>query len=609
MARHQYFRPGMMLLVPVLALLLVAVACGDDATSTPQPTSTPRPTATTAAESTATPTTAAIKPTATTAAATPTRRAPTATPTAAPTPTPAPDFMTASIDRLVAALTTQTHESLLPYEMPTPRSHNHAIFEALLGLDPESGAIIPRLATGWSQSTDGMSWTFNLREGVEFHFGFGEMTNKDLRHTIIRDSSDDSISADASVWRGLIENPEDVELDGDHTAIFRMARPEPDLEFFVSARNGSMSLIQSLAQYDDVGGDQNAIRAKPAGTGAWQLKEHSEATYFLFERVENHWRKTPAFRELQFRYAAEESTRLAMILTGEVHMTDLSRELQQPALERGMARVTAAIPGSGINYLFAGNWFAQPDEIDLDNPLTNAMVREAIVHAINRQEIVTEIFKDRGPVNIMSDWHPAFPGWDDTWDQRAEEKYKFDPELSKQLLTDAGYSDGFDLTIKSHLWPGQPEMQIMDEAIAGYLQDVGINATIETVEYGRTREALRKRESGVWMYAMPPWNLGPPHLSVRCCFASEPKGYLFFFTTPELDALLEELDTTPDLVRRDEIMREMGNMLFDQYMNLSIIQLNQEITIDPSIIKRYPAPGGFTDPFTHTEYIEPVDFL
>ena len=599
MIRYQSLPRKLFLFVPVLILLIIAAACGEDATATPRPTATAAPTATTQPTATAA---------ATTAAATPTKPAATATPTAEPKPTstPAPAFMTSNVDRLVIAQTTQYHESTLPYEVSTPRSHQHAIWEALIGLDSETSLQVPRLATDWSMAADGMSWTFNLREGVDFHFGYGEMTSKDVRHTLARDMSEDAIAADHTIWKGLIEKPEDVELAGDHTAVFHLLRVEPDLEFFATARNGAMSLIMSKAQYDDVGGDQDAVRARPAATGAWRFKDYATGEHFIFERVEDHWRKTAAFKEMQLRYAAEESTRLAMLLAGEAHMADLSRQLQEPALAAGMARVSAGIPGSGVYYFFPGNWHSQPELMNPDNPLINIKVREAIVHAIDRQTIVSEIFQDRGPLALHPDYHPTMGSWDPTWAERAKVKYSYDPDLSMELLAEAGYPDGFDLTIKSHLWPGQPEMQLVDEALAGYLQAVGINAVIETVEYSRTRQELRNRDVGVWMLAMPPWNLGPPHVSARCCYASEPKGYAFFFTHPKMDELLETLDNTLDLKTRDDIQREMGNLQFDNYMQIPLVQLNQEITLDPKVIKRYPAPGGFTDPFTHLEYVEPV---
>jgi len=535
-----------------------------------------------------------------------------ATATAMPEPTATPPYLTSSIDILKVGMTTSAHESMLPYELPTPRSHIHAVYEAFVGLSEVDGAMIPRLATDWSMSADGTQWIFDVRKGVEFHFGYGEMTSADLRHTWERDTSDEAINADHLTWQGVIATAEDIDISDPYKVIFNMSRPEPDLLYSAAGRNSAMTLMQSKAQWDDVGGDTDAIRARPAGTGSWSLNTHKGGESFLFDRVENHWRQTPAFKQMAFIYSPEEATRLAMLVTGEVHMADLSRQLQESALAVGMARVTAFIPGSGINYLFGGNWHSSdPDDkanIDPNNPLTKRNVRKAIAHAIDRQSIVSNIFDDRGPVNVSESMHPAISGgaWDDTWEERTKTEYNYDPEKAKALLAEAGYPNGFDMVLKSHNWTGTPEMTLMDEAVAQYLVAVGINVELESVEYGRTREGLRNRQSSGWMYAMPPWNLGPPHLSLRCCYVTAPRGYLFFYTNDELNSILDKLDASLDLAERDDLQKQFGNLVFDEYMNLPIIQFNLEIAVDPGVIQYWPATGGFTDAFTHTEYIVPA---
>ena len=134
-----------------------------------------------------------------------------ATATAMPEPTATPPYLTSSIDILKVGMTTSAHESMLPYELPTPRSHIHAVYEAFVGLSEVDGAMIPRLATDWSMSADGTQWIFDVRKGVEFHFGYGEMTSADLRHTWERDTSDEAINADHLTWQGVIAPAEDID--------------------------------------------------------------------------------------------------------------------------------------------------------------------------------------------------------------------------------------------------------------------------------------------------------------------------------------------------------------------------------------------------------------
>ncbi len=214
--------------------------------------------------------------------------------------------------------------------------------ETLLDLDPKTGEYIPRLAEKWQPSSDLKEWTFMLRKGVPFHFGYGEFTAKDVVHTHALMLRQEAVATFAGFWRGV----EEVKVIDDYQVIFRMKNPSSTLPYAVS-RSGDLRMV-SKAQWDKEG--LEGFDKRPAGTGSYRYVARQLGQSISYERVDNHWRgEQPAFKELEIRISREDSTRLAMLLRGEAHIVDLPRELQAEALNKGMKVLASQLPiGVGV---------------------------------------------------------------------------------------------------------------------------------------------------------------------------------------------------------------------------------------------------------------------
>jgi len=201
--------------------------------------------------------------------------------------------------------------------------------EKLLDLDPKTGEYIPRLAEKWQPSADLKEWTFSLRKGFPFHFGYGEFTAKDVVHTHSLMLRQEAIATFARFWRGM----EEIKVIDDYQIVFRMKNPSSTLPYAVS-RSGDLRMV-SKAQWDKEG--LEGFDKRPAGTGSYHYVTRQPGQSISYERVDNHWRgEQPAFKELEIRISREDSTRLAMLLRGEAHVVDLPRERQGEALKKGM---------------------------------------------------------------------------------------------------------------------------------------------------------------------------------------------------------------------------------------------------------------------------------
>ena len=225
-----------------------------------------------------------------------------------------------------------------------PRSGNldkRPALEFLVGIDRHTGAYIPELAEKWEMSPDGKHWTITLRKGVKFHEHWGEFTARDVRHAVFLITQPESIQSDSSAWRTMMgvvktDSIEDVakkakqgvEIVDDYKVVFHLKQPVPEFVELICANTDLP--MESKARWD-VGGKE-LYGQKVVGTGPFEFVERKVGAYVLYKRVENHWRKTPEYQELEFRWVPEGVTRLASLMAGEVHISDVDRALQKDAI-------------------------------------------------------------------------------------------------------------------------------------------------------------------------------------------------------------------------------------------------------------------------------------
>ena len=536
--------------------------------------------------------------------------APTVTPVPTPRATPTPGFMTSTVARIVAATAPPPNETTINFQTLIGWGHMQAMYEPLFGSDRFTGEYIPELAKEWEMSPDATSWTIKIQEGVDFHAkdkNWGEFIVADVVHSW-KQLTDEGFAGDAGTWIRLVNSEDDFEIIDDHTIVFNLTRPELDLVFYASSRNGSMFMI-SKAQWDAVGID--GMRDNPAGTGPWTLKKWNQAQSMEYDRVENHWRKTPEFREAEIKWVSEEATRLAQILTGEVHITALSRDTQKRAIEAGMKRAIGAEPQSALQGYWMGLWdqgiYGDPDK-KTDTAFHDIRVRQAMFLAVDRVELNETLYDGRGTLSSVSYSYRSFPSYDTSWDERAKTMYRFDPEESKRLLADAGYGPDNPLKVKLFdiVWPGWPEFQPMGEATAQYWEEVGIDVTIDTVEYARVREGMTSQDVD-WanqnaFFYFPPWFLSPRPFQVAYSYYSGQDRAYALFTDPRIDEAYDEIVKTTDLERRYELERIIDNVVFEEYGDLTLFYIPFEVVYNSSVVAQYDFPGVFTDAFSELEY-------
>jgi peptide/nickel transport system substrate-binding protein len=488
--------------------------------------------------------------------------------------------------------------------------------EYLVGIDRHTGAYIPELAEQWEMSPDAKTWTIRLRRGVKFHENWGEFTAKDVRHAVSLIAQPESIQTDAGLWRSLmgIEKAESiegvakavaerVEIVDDYTVVFHLTSAAP--EFVESISANTDLVMESKARWD--AGGKELYGQKVVGTGPFEFVERKVGSHVLYKRVENHWRKTPEYKELEFRWVPEGVTRLATLLAEEVHISDVERALQKDATAKGMQILTSKLPAIQHQWHFGGLYFASPEKLDQKVPFVDQRVRQAMNMAINRKAIADTLLGGRvEPLRVMG-YHPRldsgiWPGiWNPAWDQRFDELYGYNPTKAKALLTQAGYPNGFEFTIYLYTLPGLPEIVDIGQALALDFQAVGLTPKLVEIDFPRVRELYRTKaiHGAMW-----PLRHALRALDTSRIFHKNKDSVVYSYEHPYIEERLAALGKVVEPGERARLLREIGDHKFTEFTDMPLFWLFAEAAVNPKYIAEYVFPGIITGFYTHLEFVK-----
>ena len=456
------------------------------------------------------------------------------------------------------------------------------------------------LTTAWEMSPGGLQWTYTLRENIPFQDDWGDFTSKDVLHSMSLLLNPEAISTQHRIYTNIFgETVEDwnrqIDVSDDHEVVFNLISPFLTFDNETANLDGS-TYMYSKAQWDAEG--EAGYEAKPAGTGPWEFVEQVIQGHILFEAVDDHYRQTPEFDEFQFLWVEETQTRLAMLLTGETDMAVIDRDLFPSVRAGGMEIVGTKIPTINMNAWFYN--FSEEGRTD-PNPLENLKVRQAIAKAINKEEYMETLFGARGEPAYLAGMHETMEGFDPAWPGRYEDLYGYDPVRARELLAEAGYPEGFDIQVIASIHRTVPESALGPEVIAGYLQAVGINATPRIME-GGVRTALLL-EKGLHDMVVSRVQIRLPTNRMIGLFYTD-AGCCQLYRDSRIDALFQQYEASVNPVEREQLMRDIGNIRFDNFADVSMGWVPVTIAVNPDVVAEYSIPGNISAVWTHIEYIK-----
>ena len=509
------------------------------------------------------------------------------------------------VQRLVMAVTPPTTEFTVPRLGGQPQAFPvRPIYEYLIGIDPATGKFVPQLSTNWSMEPDGLSFRFKLRKGVQFQHDFGEFTAKDVVFTHEMFIREDSTHGQAPTYADVVG---DVEVVNDYEVIFRLTKPFAGFLVMISEQQGNMGDQISKAHHD-AKGEPSQLNDPLVGTGPYQMVERVQSSYVRYEKVPyKHWRITPDFPEFEYRWLAEPSTRLAALLTEEVHLAAIPRDNIATAEEAGMTVIQGRVPGQRtfIRYYCCAFQDATKTWPFPDSPLLDLRVRKAFSKAVNRDELNTAYFGGTAGRMYNAHQNPSREGWNPEWVTKFPEEHGYDPAASRALLAEAGYSPSKPL--KTNLFVitetrGIPASRDMTEAIGGYLEDVGVEVKLITSEGGKVNAGTK-----------PPFQWDN-HLNLDITASdlfiamrvknSGLRARLAGYADAELNELYTQFRGEMDDKKRDELARQWGNRHYEQHASLPLFWIPAEIVVNSATVSDYVFPGSFTGTWSHISNIK-----
>ena len=461
------------------------------------------------------------------------------------------------------------------------------VFDALTHVD-EDARLVPGLALSW-RALDPTTWEFKLRRGVRFHDG-SELTAEDVVFSIERTLKVPN-GQFAPFTRRIVANeiPDPYTLRLKTAVPYAMVPYDLDSVFIVSKK------AAAAARPQDFDSGKAMI-----GTGPFRFVRFSRGDRVELARNDKYWGGAPPWDKVTFRIMTTDPARLAALLSGDVDLIDQVPTADLQRIRRDSRLATAQKVSWRTIFFELDQRERAPGLADkayrplAHNPLRDLRVRRALSMAINRSAIAERLMDGAAlpASNLVSP--PVFGYVPDL------KPDAYDLEGAKRLLAEAGYPDGFAMTLSAPNNRYVNDEQIA-QAVAQMLARAGVRARVETMPMN---VYLSKGAKGEFAFAMLGWGSFSGDLALRSLTATADakKGFGSFnwsgYSNPKLDALLERGFATVDEKAREAIAREAMRLAM---RDLAVIPLHHQVAT--WAMKKGLAYAPRTDEFTFAHHV------
>lgn len=325
------------------------------------------------------------------------------------------------------------------------------IFEGLVKLDKD-GNLVPAVAEKYEISTDGMTYTFTLRDGVKFHNG-NPVTAEDIVYSIKRSAGKLEPVDPTVLVESALSVISDVIIVDEKTIEIRLSQADTELLPY-------LTLAVIPADYSDIG-------TKPIGTGPFQFVSYFPLEKIVLKKFDDYYLPgVPYLDEVTFKMSADTDAAFMELNAGTIDILPYLTDAQAGQLPKGYHLKSGSM--NLIQGIFLNN--EKP-------PFDNVLVRQALCYAVDRQAVIDMVAGGRGDVIGTN----MFPGFKKIYAEELEKVYSYDPKKAKELLVEAGYPDGisFTITVPSNYQYHVDTAQIVVEQ----LSQAGIKAKIQLIEW------------------------------------------------------------------------------------------------------------------------------
>jgi peptide/nickel transport system substrate-binding protein len=467
----------------------------------------------------------------------------------------------------------------------------HQIYDRLLDTEPGTTKLIPSLATEWSASGDGLTWTFKLRNDVKFHDGT-PFNAEAVRANFNRwwDPADPLGFRDAGKtypsWTNLFGGfkgssdslLQDIKVVDDSTIQFVLKQP---FSAFPAAIASGYFGIASPTAIKKAGAAYGTAGSTAVGTGAFTFNEWRIGDRVVLDKNPNYWHEgLPKADQVIFRTIKEASSRVAELRAGSIDFSENLSPEQIKEIEGDPNLKKVLRPSFNVGYLALNPSY---------EPLAKKEVRQAIAMAIDRKQLVNAFWSGLA----TTDSHFTPPSMKEFQDQTLGE-YEFNPAKAKKMLADAGYPNGFDLEIWYMPINGTsfPTPKPVAEAWAAELSSIGVRVSLNTKDWAAYLSD-RLKSPGFQAFMLG-WtgDYGDPDNFYYPHFGPGGTKDIGNWKNDQVFKLLGDARKESDEAKRAQMYAEVDKILFDEALRIPIVHSEPLLAQRTTLSGWTPSPLG-----------------
>jgi len=495
---------------------------------------------------------------------------------------------------LIIALRSEPSSMDPQFHSLTPNTQlSETLFDPLVRTDGTAKPV-PSLAESWT--VDGDVWTFKLRPNVKFSDGT-PFTSEDVLFTYDRVPKVPNSPSSYSLYLSTVDK---VEAPDAHTVKITTKGPSPVL----LANLSMVPIMSKKAASGPAPEGKTTVELNRGdglvGTGPYKFVSWKRGAEIVFDRNEHYWGDKPDWDKVIYRPISNSAARVAALLAGDVDVIEDPSTDDLPKLKKDKNLHVQETPSFRVIYIALNQGKEPPAGMtapDGKNPLTDRRVREALSLAIDRQAIVDRIMDGAGmpAANLLA--YPAFG---------ASEKYakvpKADADKAKKLLAEAGYPDGFAMSL------GSPDGRYTNDkriaqVVASMWARIGVKTAVETMA---PPVFFKQRNAYAFSSYLAGWAvssgemLNPLNSLVVTKDPAQGLGTTNWskYSNPEMDKLVMQASKTLDDGQRAALLQKAADMAMDDY---SILPLQFELSV--WAMKKDIRYGGRADQMTLAQYM------
>ncbi len=464
-----------------------------------------------------------------------------------------------------------------------------SILDTLLAYDMDNTNVVPALATEWKTvDEENKVWELKLREGVKFHdgtdfnaeavkFNFERWMNEDNEYRY----PGENYEYYSYMFNGFPGVIDEVVVVDEYTVQIVLNTPSaPFLNNIAMAPFAIMSPEAIKTHGED-------IFKNPVGTGPFKFVEWVKDDKIILEKNDEYWGEEAKLDQIIFRSIPDNSARLLELQSGSIDMMigvspdDAQIVEDDPELDLYLR------PSMNIGY-FSLNMNKEPFD--------NIKVRKAINYAVDKQGIIDAFYGGLAE-SAKNPLPPSLWGYNDEI-----EPYEYNPEKAKELLAEAGYEDGFSMT----LWampvarPYMPQPKEIATALQQQFAAVNIDSEIVTMDWATYLDKTREGEHDTCLLGWTGDN-GDPDNFITVLLHSESSGNVSFYKNEEVDSKLMEAQSNPNKEERIALYKEVQQIIHDDAPWVPLVHSTPPIAAKKTVTGFVPHPTGSETTFWNVD--------